>query len=217
MSDVLLESPTGTPNSSDELINEGVTFNNVRAALAMLYFGVPGMTQDYWTDALEHVVPMQHNLESPIIAGKEEGWVAKDTYIQYFIDEDDKITQDSKGQGFTIDDSVLPNEDIPVQTSVCDKAARVTVRFLGAQAEAWAKLMHHLTRRQEVSAIFYEYCHASFLEYPGPIRPMCVDYFSVANTTIAFDTTFVLQYREVIAIPGRLLGLITIAAGDIEL
>ena len=204
-------------NASDELINEGVTFNNLRAFLAWVYFGEADMSQEAWLSALRHVVPMQHNLESPIDAGKAEGWLARDTYIQYWIDEDDKVTQDYKGQGMSVDDTVLPSVEYPVQTSQCMKEARVTVRFLGAQAEAWAKLMHHLTRRNEVAALLYEYCHAAFLEHPGPIRPMNVDFFGVQNTTVAFDVTFVLQYIEVISIPSNILGLITVADGDIVL
>lgn len=207
----------GDPNTSDELIAEGVTFNNVRAFLAWMYFGEVDMPQEAWLNALRHVVPMQHNFESPIAAGAQEGWASKDTYIQYWIDEDEKLTQDFLEGGVSINDEVLPNEAYPVQTSQCLKAARITIRFVGAQAEAWAKLMHHLTKRQEVSSLLYEYCHASFLEHPGPIRPMNVDFFGVQNTVVAFDTTFVLQYVEVISVPSGLLGLITVADGDIVL
>ncbi len=203
--------------AADSLITDGVTFNNVRAFLAFMYFGVDGMTDEQWKNALRHVVPLQHNFESPLVAGKREQWNPKDTYIQYWIDEDDRITQDGRDLRFAADDDLLPENVTPIQTSECMKAARVTVRFVGADAEAWAKLMHHITRRRDVPILLLEYCNAAFLEYPGPIRPINVDYFGVANSAIAFDITFVLQYNEVIRVPGDQLGLIAVADGDIEL
>lgn len=198
-------------DATDTIVTEGVTFHNVAAALAWLYFGYDTMSQEEWQLALRHVVPMQHNKENPITALARDGDVSKDTFIEYWIDDDDRITQDSKGWTTIKEAEGLK---VPYQTDECRKLARVTVRFLGSKAEAWAKLFHHLTKRQEIGGLFREYCNAEQLEYVGSIRPINVDYFGSQNTAVAFDIVIMLQYLEVIKLPGERLGLISIAAGD---
>jgi len=201
-------------DATDKLVTEGATFHNIAAALAWIYFGYDGMTQEEWKSALDHVVPMQHNKENPITALSRDGTVARDTFIEYWIDDDDRITQDSKG--WTTVKASETEADF-YQTSECEKLARVTLRFLGAKAEAWAKLFHHITKRDEVARTFAEYCNASNLEYVGSIRPVNVDYFGAQNTAVAFDMIVMLQYTEVIKLQGERLGLISIAAGDMAI
>jgi hypothetical protein len=200
------------PLPVDRLITEGVTFDTLRAALAFIYFGYEGMTQEEWHKALEYVVPMQHNIMNPITLSGRKEIPARDTFIEYWIDDDDRLTQDSKGMV-----AIKDGEDSRkfYQTDECQKLARITVRFIGANGEAWAKLFHHLTKRPEVAGVLAEYCNAQMLEYIGPIRPMNVDYFGAQNTAIAYDIVMMLQYVEVIKLPGERLGLISIAAGSI--
>ena len=198
----------------DSLIAEGVTFENLRAALAMIYFGYEGMTQREWRRALAYVVPMQHNIMNPITLDEKLGFTAKDTFIEYWIDDDDRMTQDYKG---SVEVKSSDEGKTFYQTDECRKVARATIRFVGANGEAWAKLFHHLTKRPEVAGIFREYCNADALEYIGPIRPINVDYFGVQNTAVAYDVVMMLQYLEVIELPGERLGLISIAAGSVRL
>jgi hypothetical protein len=200
----------------NELIASGVTFDNVRGALAYMYFGVDGMTQEYWQRALAHVLPMQHNIENPIQTGKAEGWTAKDTFIEYWIDDDDRITQDKS----SVRRFAAPSAEGATEydgSNSCLKVARITVRFMGADAEAWAKLFHHVTMRPAAAAAWVEYCGAVAFEYIGPIRPINVDYFGGRNTAVAYDIVFMLQYEEIIKIPSGVLGQISIADGDIAL
>jgi hypothetical protein len=205
----------GEPNATDYLITEGVTFANLRAALAMVYFGYVDMTDQYWSDALRHVVPMQHNIENPISLTKIDGTlVARDTFIEFWIDDDDRLTQDSKWQTRV---KILEDVSIPYQTSEVLKVARITVRFVGAKGEAWAKLFHHVVKRPEVASVFYEYCNAIALDYIGSIRPINVDYFGAQNTTVAYDITMMLQYTEVIKLPGERLGLVSLADGIVSI
>jgi hypothetical protein len=155
---------------------EGLNFTTLRLALLAIYWYKPGMEGDEWVKNIKYVVPAQHNWWNPINAG------TNDTYIQYWIDRDDRLTQDY-------------NEGTKV---IVLKVADITVRFLGAQAEQWARAFHHLTRRQSVGEIFQDFCNGEALEYIGPIVPVNVDYFAAhtGNTVIAFDISFSMKYRE---------------------
>jgi hypothetical protein len=197
---------------SPEIVYEGVTFDNIRAALAATYFMTAEMLEvaakianveivsteqkeaieSAWREALKYVVPMQHNFENPITPGSQ------DTWIQFWIDEDDRLTQD-----YNVGDR---NET--------QKAARITVRFLGAKAEAWAKAFHHLIKRKSVPRYFLEYCNAQMLDYVSPIIPINVDYFG-ANTTIAHDLSFNLVYAEYMKFNWKPLEFISLAPGEI--
>jgi len=177
---------------SVEIKYEGVTFDNVRAALCATYFLYDGMTQEEWQEALKYVVPMQHNFENPIEPGSQ------DTWIQFWIDEDDRITQDYN----------TGNQNQTV------KLARITVRFLGARAEVWAKAFHHLIKRKSVPIYFMEFCNAAILDYISAIVPINVDYFG-ANTTIAHDLSFDLSYDEIMKFDWEPLEYISMPDGKI--
>jgi len=152
----------------------GVSFDSVKEALVSLYFKYEGITEEELETCRGYVLPMQHNFEQPI---KPE---SQDTWIQFWIDNDDRMTQD------------YPKDGVDWTT----KVAHITVRFLGVRAEAWAKAFHHLSGRQTPNVIWYYYCHAESLEYISPIVPTNVDYFGVGNTTIAFSIGFNLKYQE---------------------
>lgn len=179
----------------------GVNFDTVKEALVALYFKYKDMPQSELDTCRKYVVPMQHNFEQPI---KPEG---QDTWIQYWIDNDDRLSQDTNEAGI----------------NWTTKTAHITVRFLGTRAEAWAKAFHHLSGKQTPNTIWYHYCNGEMLEYVGPIIPTNVDYFGSGNTTIAFTLSFNLKYREGLdyrPIKGedtlqRLL-YISLAAGSIE-
>jgi hypothetical protein len=149
------------------------------------------MSREEWRQCLRYVVPMQHNWTGVIEPGSQ------DTWIQYWIDSDERLTQDRLTQG--------RNEVY--------KLVRVSVRFLGARGEEWAKAFHHLTQRNSIAEIFSEYCNGEMLEYVSPIIPMNIDYFGTGNTTIAFDLSFDLAYRESIDLAWKPLEYISVAPG----
>jgi hypothetical protein len=175
-----------------EIVYEGVSFANLRAAIAAIYFMYDDMPLEAWREALEYVVPMQHNFQLPVEPGSQ------DTWIQFWIDEDDRLTQDA-------------NADDANGTL---KVARVTLRFLGRRAEVWAKAFHHLAKRRSVPGFFAEYCNAEMLEYVSPIVPVNVDYFTVGNTTVAHDLGFNLRYMEYMKFNNEPLEYISTVPGE---
>jgi len=185
-------------------ITEGVTFGSVRDALCLMYFGFDGMTEEEWLAAHKYVVPLQHNFDNPIEAGSQ------DTCIEYWIDDDDRLTQDHNEQTVARDDNDVETD---VYCNSAQKLARITVRFIGKYAESWAKVFQHLTKRESVAKIFLEYCNATFLEYIGKIVPVNVDYFGVAGTAVAFDIVADLQYNEVISLPSNRLNYVSLGNG----
>jgi hypothetical protein len=172
-------------------VYEGVNFANVRAAVAATYFMYPDMPESEWREALQYVIPMQHNFQNPIEPGSQ------DTWIQFWIDDDDRLTQDANA----------------CDANGTQKVAKVTLRFLGSRAETWAKAFHHLTKRKSVSAYFAEYCNAEMLEYVSPIVPMNVDYFKTGNTVVAHDLSFNLRYTEYMRFNNEPLNYISTAPG----
>ena len=152
----------------------GVNFDTVREALVALFFKYEDMPEEELRECRGYVLPMQHNFEQPIKPGSQ------DTWIQFWIDNDDRMTQDTNHEGI----------------NWTTKTAHITVRFLGARAEAWAKAFHHLCGRQTPNTIWYYYCGGKTLEYISPVVPINVDYFGTGNTTIAFSVGFNLVYSE---------------------
>jgi len=176
-----------------ELKYEGVTLDNVRAAVCAAYFMYKDMTEDEWKKSLGYVVPSLHNFENPIKPGDQ------DTWIQVWVDEDDRLTQDYN----------VENRNHAL------KVARITLRFLGVRAEVWAKAFHHMTKRKSVPRYFQAYCNAVMLEYVSQIVPVNVDYFGVGNTTIAYDLSFDLQYDEFMEFDWEPLEYISVPPGKI--
>ena len=152
----------------------GVNFDTVKEALVALYFKYQGISEEELEQCRGYVLPMQHNFEQPINPGSQ------DTWIQFWIDNDDRMTQDTNKDGI----------------NWTSKVAHITVRFLGVRAEAWAKAFHHFSGRQTPNMIWYHYCNGESLEYVTPIIPTNVDYFGSGNTTIAFTLSFNLKYHE---------------------
>ena len=165
------------PSEHNKHTYQGLNFTTLRLALLAIFWWKPGMTEEEWAvKNARYVLPQQHNWENPIEAG------SNDTYIQYWIDQDDRV----------IEDRNTGNEETVL------KEADVSVRFLGEQAEQWAKAMHHLAEREAVAEVFLDFCNAELFEYVGPIVPMNVDYFKtkVGNAAIAFDLSMRLRYWE---------------------
>lgn len=152
----------------------GVNFDSVREALVSLYFKHADMSDVELIESRAYVIPMQHNFQQPVKPGSQ------DTWIQFWIDNDDRLTQDRNEEGI----------------NWTQKLAHITVRFLGERAEAWAKAFHHLCGRETPNYIWNYYCNAEALEYISPIIPINIDYFGVGNTTVGFAISFNLKYQE---------------------
>jgi hypothetical protein len=167
----------------------GVTFDNIRKALYYIIYG-----KDYSEyEAYKYILPMQGSFMNPI---KND---SNDTYVQYFITRDSKMVQDSFEQG----------------TNICRKVATVSLRFIGNQAENWAKFFHHLTKLRDVSAIFQGTCNARLLESIGDIVPTTV-LFDARNVDIAFDLDIRVEYIESIDLPWEPLVNVVLSPGEIN-
>jgi hypothetical protein len=167
----------------------GLTFDNLRKALYYLYFG-----KDYPEfDAYKYIIPMQQNFFNPIET------MGDDTYIQFFITQDTRLTQDQYGE----------------LTNYVQKLGVCNLRFVGRQAELWAKAFHHLTKRSDTYSIFIGTCQAEMLEAVGDILPTNVT-FNGKNVNIAFDIEFKLWYKESIDLSWLPLLRVELAPGTIH-
>jgi hypothetical protein len=159
-----------------------------------MYFYRDGMTVEECEDCLKYILPMQHNINNPL---NNDG--SKDTFIEYWIASDERLTQDF----------------IDYNTDKTNKLAVVDLRFLGVEAETWAKAFHHITKRENVARIFTTLCGATILEYIGAIRPVNIDYFGVGNSSIAFDMSIQLQYTESVKLGWKPLEYVSLAPGEV--
>lgn len=169
----------------------GVTFDNLRKALYLLFFGVDlvkdgkgntkALSQDFSSPKYKYIIPMQGNFENPLQLND------KDTFIMYWIERDTSLTQD---------DYVIDDDDNGWNRQKC--VANVLLRFIGREAETWAKSLRHLTKRNGVTDIWSGVCNAEKLEFTSPIIPRKIDYFG-KNSQTAFDVRFKLYYDEVIS------------------
>lgn len=186
-------------------VYEGVSFRSIRELLHFIYLYDENETDEANRASMEkYVLPMQHNFENPL---KGETY---DTFIEYWIAKDERITQDANGLG----DGTGEN--------FAKKLATVDVRFVGAQAETWAKSMHHLIRRPQVHYACAELLGkaSKILEYVTSIIPVNVDYYGTGNASIAFDLSLQIEYNESIKLewkPLQYIGLVpgTVVAGKI--
>lgn len=183
----------GEEKMADEIsLYNGVNFANLRKALYLMYFGVDAvyddngkivgaLSQNFDSPKYKYIIPMQGNFENPL-----ELEDANDTFMLYWIDRDESLTQDD----FVQDGEQSWNRQKCV--------ANILVRFVGAQAEQWVRAFRHLAKRAGVTEIWSGVCNAEKLEYTSPIIPTRVDYFG-KNSQIAFDIRFRLYYDECIS------------------
>lgn len=168
----------------------GVNFNNLRKALYLMFFGVDlvkdkngkdkALSQDFNSPKYRYIIPMQGNFENPLELRE------KDTYIMYWIERDESLTQDD----------YVEEDDTGYSRQKC--VASILVRFIGKEAEGWVKSFRHLAKRNGVTEIWSGVCNAERLEYTSPVVPRKISY-SGLNSQIAFDVRFKLYYDEVIS------------------
>lgn len=186
----------------------GVNFDNIRKALYLMFFGVDAIkdgagnivasrSDDFNSPKYKYIIPLQGNFDNPLT--KED---AKDTFILFWIDKDESLTQD---------DYVVDENDVGWNRQKC--VATIFLRFVGKEAEDWSKTFRHLAKRKGVTEIWSGVCNAEKLEYTMPVRPQRVDYFG-KNSQIAFDVRFKLYYDEVISTGWKPLEGITFLVRD---
>lgn len=177
----------------------GVSFNNLRKAIYLLYFGHRnGECEDFSTSLYKYIIPVQGNFEDPLQLNE------KDTYIMYWIEKDDALTQDDYVQE--------GNKGYSRQKCL----ATVLLRFCGKEAETWAKAMRHLVKRKNVTKIWAGVLNAERIPYVSPIIPRKVDYFG-KSSQIAFDLRVKFLYDENISTGwDELKGIDLTVEGNIE-
>lgn len=182
----------------------GVNFDNLRKALYLMFFGIDpvkdnkgniikdskgniikALSQDFSSPKYRYIIPLQGNFDNPLQDVSEEE-IAKNTFIEYWIDRDYSLTQD---------DYTEDREGYAVDRQKC--VATVLLRFIGKEAETWVRTFRHLTKREGIGEIFYGVCNAEKLEYTMPITPRRINFFG-KNSQIAFDVRFKLYYDECI-------------------
>lgn len=179
----------------------GVNFNNLRKALYIIIFGVGKVIgkdakgndihecDDFNSDNYKYIIPMSASWENPLNQAD-----AKDTYLQFWIEKDEELTQDDFLEVPV--ETTDPNKDYGlIGYSRQKRVAQIYVRTSGKNAESWSKIFYHLCQRKDVSAIWGGVCNAERLLYTSPCRPITVDYFG-KSTSIAFDVRFSLLYDE---------------------
>lgn len=157
----------------------GVNFNNLRKALYLMFFGVDdGACNSFDSPKYKYIIPMQGNFENPLQITD-----AKDTFIMYWIERDESLTQD---------DYVQYGETAETRQKC---VAQILLRFIGKDAETWVKTFRHLAKRRNMGSIWSGVCNAEKLEYTSPVVPRKIIY-SGMNSEIAFDIRFKLYYDE---------------------
>lgn len=157
----------------------GVNFNNLRKALYLMFFGVDdGACNSFDSPKYKYIIPMQGNFENPLQITD-----AKDTFIMYWIERDESLTQD---------DFVQYGEAAETRQKC---VAQILLRFIGKDAETWVKTFRHLAKRSNMGNIWSGVCNAEKLEYTSPVVPRKIIY-SGMNSEIAFDIRFKLYYDE---------------------
>ena len=150
----------------------GVSFNNLRKALYMVFFGIDEVEEngvkrslacDFSSPKYKYIIPM------------------------FWIERDESIT---------MDDYTRDNDGNPVNRQKC--VASILLRFVGNESEAWAKSFRHMIKRQGMGEIWSGVCNAEKLAYTAPIIPRRINYFG-KNSQIAFDLRFKLYYDESIS------------------
>lgn len=177
---------------ADTIGYTGVNFNNIRKALYLMFFGagevknkqgktVRYLCDDFSSPKYKYIIPMQGNFENPLQLN------SKDTYIMYWIEKDESLTQD---------DYAFNDEGEGVNRQKC--VASILVRFIGRDAETWVKTFRHLAKRKDVTKIWYGVCNAEKLFYTSPVIPRKINYTGM-NSQVVFDCRFKLYYDECIA------------------
>ena len=121
----------------------GVNYNNLRKALYLMFFGTDnGKCNDFSNEKYQYILPLQGDFQNPMQLKD------KDTYILYWIEKDESLTQD---------DFILDEENEGFNRQKC--VATIMLRFVGKDAETWVRTFRHLCKRKDVSPIWSGVCN----------------------------------------------------------
>lgn len=176
---------------------DGVCMQSVHAVLQQLIYGTDEDPEKQAAiDALgdKYIIPMLHNYVNPISP------TSKDTFIEYIIEEDNRVTQDQRAYN---------------AEAVAVKVAVVFVRFIGAQGEQLAKLFHFLTCRTDTANIWIKECNARMLDYISPIMCSVIDYYG-HNSALAWDVRLRVNYTESLQLSQSTLTGVSLSQGTVS-
>lgn len=178
----------------------GVNYNNLRKALYLMFFGTDnGKCNDFSNEKYQYILPLQGDFQNPMQLKD------KDTYILYWIEKDESLTQD---------DFILDEENEGFNRQKC--VATIMLRFVGKDAETWVRTFRHLCKRKDVSPIWSGVCNGYKLLHTMPIHTKRMDFFG-KNNQIAFDIWFKIYYDECISTGWKpLTGINFTIKGDIK-
>jgi len=174
----------------------GVSFETVRIFLYHIFYGrqlTAEADEAMYEAKKKFILPLRAEYENPSI------FLESDTYIQYFI----------------LRDKIISNDAINYNANEVLKQAQIVVRFVGVEAENWAKRLHHVYTRQDVQANFMEDCNGIILPYIGDIIPKQVQFFGTV-TSIGFDIILNVSYTEVLNFDFEPLDTVSLARGIIR-
>lgn len=172
----------------------GLSFNNLRKALYLIYFGIDnGACNDFSSPKYQYIIPMQGNFRNPLdndaavpVPGPgPKPDPRRDTFIMYWIEHDEPITFDSFSQ----------EGDESWNRQLCQ--ATVLLRFVGRDAENWSKVFRHMTCREDAFEIWRGVCAAEKQPQTYPTVPRRIA-FAGLDGEAAFDVRFRLKYWETI-------------------
>jgi len=174
----------------------GATFENVRQFLYHVFYGRQATAEAdeaMYNEKKKFILPLRSDYENPSIFDES------DTYIQYFIMRDKRLSNDSTQYN---ENEVL-------------KQAQILVRFVGKEAENWARRFHHAYQRQDVQANFMSDCNGLLLPYIGDLIPKQVHFFGTV-TSIGFDIMLHASYTEVLNFDFEPLESVYMAKGIVK-
>ena len=173
----------------------GVSYETVRLFLYHTYFGrvvSPAEDEANYHAKKKYILPLKDDYESPAIFNEF------DTYIQYFIMRDRKVGKDM----------------LNYKQNEAKKVAQILLRFVGAEAEVWAKALHHIHERKDFQANIMDDCNGVSMPQIGDILSNQVKFFG-NNTSLAFDVIIHIEYTELIELDFKPLETFSMASGKI--
>ena len=173
----------------------GVSYETIRLFLFHTYFGrVADAVEDEanYHEKKKYLLPLKDDYETPTVLNEF------DTYIQYSIMRDRKIGQDT----------------LNYNQNEAKKVAQILLRFVGAEAELWAKALHHIHTRKDFQANIIDDCNGTSMPQIGDILSNQVKFFG-NNTRVAFDLIIHIEYTELRELDFKPLKTISMASGKI--
>jgi hypothetical protein len=199
----------------------GATMHNIKAALWLIFYGsltdlkLPIEEIEAKVEACKTVIPKRPEFLNPFT--EQEGNVYNlenlndSTYVLYWINRDRHLTEDSY---LYPRDYLTPKElaDFALHDKEKIKAynqnrcvADIGLRFIGLNAEYYAKMLRHLNKSEKAQKAFAFFCNGEKIDLTRHISTSVVGFYGKA-TQLAFDTGIKVYYNELVDTGWKLLG-----------